>query len=258
MYWNQFINWAKHHKSIGIGILCVCLLIVGGVLGINIFNPFVPTTSQNNISDDDETASKQIIITSPQIYEVFTPQDILRLELTQPELDSIDIVLVQSDFLCNQEVNCIKELKPSLREYQLGRYALQRGYQEFNLQEYQDGQYRIDLYQNSIQVGQSSEFAISTVSNQLTTTFPGEYDVMTQQKNEIRWQSSSDIFFVNIYVESDTERFVVAQNYRNKNIFVWDFTDKNGRVISDGEYVLIVENSLSSKKLHSVRFKISK
>jgi hypothetical protein len=245
MFWNQFINWIKNNKLYSIGTVLFILLIIGARIFVD-YNS--KSDTQNPLSNQDNTISptELVTVTSPRQYQNITIGDIIKLELSQVYLEPIEVILVSLDSSLSD--------KPQLKEYSLGQQKFNRGFIEINSKAYEAGQYQIILVQNNQNIGQSPIFALIREKQNLTITSPVEKQIFNQENNSISWSFSPDIFFVNIYLESDNERFVLAQNRINTGEFDWNFADINGRNIQNGEYVLIIEDNFTKAEFGKVRF----
>jgi hypothetical protein len=247
MFWNQFTNWIKNNKFYIIVIAVFFVLVIGA----RIFVIYNKGNIPNPIANQSNTISPQKLVTvsSPRPYQNIQIGDIIKLELSQVYLDPIEVVLVSLDSTQSD--------KPQFKEYSLGQQKFNRGFIEINSKAYEPGQYRINLLQNNQNIGQSPLFALIREKQNLTITNPVEKQIVNADNNSITWNFTPDIFFVNIYLESDNERFVLAQNRINTGEFDWNFADMNGRNIQNGEYVLIIEDSFTKTEFGKVRFKVN-
>lgn len=248
MFWNQFINWIKNNILYSIGIVLFLVLIIGARIFVVYTNK---ENTQNPISNQNNTISPKKIVTvnSPRQYQNIQIGDIIKLELSQVYLEPIEVVLIS--------LNSTQPDKQPLKEYSLGQQKFNRGWIEISSRGYDSGQYQIKLLQNNENIGQSPIFALIREKQNLIITNPTERQIVNTDNNSIVWSSTPDIFFVNIYLESDNERFVLAQNYINTGKFDWNFVDSNGRNIQNGEYVLIIEDNFTKAEFGKVRFKVN-
>lgn len=248
MFWSQFINWIKSKRQYIIGIVLFLVLIISArIIVTNIKKDNI----QNPIPDQDITVPTGIVVTvnNPTQYQNIEIGDIVKLELSQVYLDPIEVILVSLD--------STQQDKPQLKEYPLGNQKFNRGFIEINTKGYEAGQYQMKLLQNNQIIGQSPVFALILEKQNLSIVRPVEKQIFNQANKSITWSFSPDIFFVNIYLESDNERFVLAQNIINTGSFDWDFVDRNGRNIQNGEYVLIIEDNFTKAEFGKVRFKVN-
>lgn len=258
-FWNQSINWKINKKYYP--ILGAFLLIIVGVSlkwrdrlyqsnsnQSNIYNN--SNISDNSNSDiNQELISTQFRVLNPVKYELFSPGDILRVRIDKVYLEPLDVKLLRLD---NS-----KSDKPEIYAYNLGDQRFNSGEISINTKNYSNGQYKVVLLQNRQIVGESAVFTISNETQQLKIKSPLNMQIINVSDNIISWDSSPDIYFINIYLENDNERFVLAQNIVNTGQFIWDLTDRFGRSIVSGEYVLIIEDNFSKLEFGKVRFKVN-
>lgn len=248
MFWNQFISWIQSKRRYIIGLFIFFVLIISAriiVLTINQANIQNPISVKNT----PNSAKKVITVNSPRQYQSILVGDTLKLEVGQVYLDPIEVILVSLD--------STQPDKPQLQQYPLGPQKFNKGFITINTKDYGVGQYQIQLLQNTQIVGQSPVFALVTEQQQVSIINPVEKQILDKTNKTITWTFTPDIFFVNIYLENDNERFVLAQNIMNTGKLDWNFVDRNGRSIQNGEYVIIIEDNFTKAELDKVRFKVN-
>lgn len=208
-------------------------------------------TPSSEESNDSSKPPVKLTVTYPRQYQVIQISDLLKLELAEPYIDGgLEVLLLSLDNT--------KPDKPVQQSYNLGNQKFNRGFIELNLKDYPAGQYKFALSKNGQSVAESFVFTLAEETQKLDFINPTSNKLLQNNNKVINWTSTPDIYFVNVYLENDFERFLLAQNLINTGTFDWNFTDRFDRSINDGEYVLLVEDNFNKSILNKVRFQLKK
>lgn len=249
-------------KSIKNKIIILVLIFVALFLVNNYFLKYdlggLLSTTRNifkssSVEQPSQSSQPQIKLTvrSPRQYQVVKISELVKLELAQPYIDGgLEVLLLSLD---NTQPD-----KPVKQSYNLGNQKFNRGFIELNTKDYPAGQYKFALSKNGQSVAESFVFTLAEETQKLDFINPTPNKLLQNNNKVINWTSTPDIYFVNVYLENDFERFVLAQNLINTGTFDWNFTDRFDRVIADGEYVLLVEDNFNKSILNKVRFQLKK
>lgn len=243
------------NKIIILALIVVALFLVNHYFfRYNLGDLFNTMGSRSNSpsSDESNNLSKppiKLTVTYPRQYQVIKISDLLKLELSEPYIDSgLDVILQSLD---NTQPD--KSIKQS---YNLGNQKFNRGFIELNTKDYPAGQYKFNLSNNGQVIAESFAFTLADETQKLDFINPLSSKLLQKGDSVISWTSTPDIYFVNVYLENDFERFILAQNIINTGTFDWNFTDRFDRSINDGEYVLVIEDNFTKSILNKVRFQI--
>lgn len=220
---------------------------------VSLFNALITPFNSPSSQDSVEPIKPQIrlTVTYPRQYQVINISEPLKLELSDPYIDGdLDVLLLSLD---DNQTD-----KPVQQTYDLGNRKFNKGFVEFNTKDYPAGQYKFTLSNNEQVVAESFVFTLSSETQKLDFINPLSNQLLQKSNKVISWTSTPDIYFLNVYLENDFERFTLAQNLVNTGNFDWNLTDIFDRSIDDGEYVLLIEDNFTKLILNKVRFKIKK
>ncbi|MEY3471141.1 MAG: hypothetical protein RLZZ223_491 [Candidatus Parcubacteria bacterium] len=235
--------------------IIILILVIASVFALNhyflgydfiaLLNKFVPIPNNNSsVSLDSQAISLTLI--EPRQYQSIKISDKFRLELSQPYIGDLEVSLLSLD--------STKKDKVVQKTYDLGLQRFNKGFIEINTKDYLAGQYKFVLKNSDKIVAESFVFSLVNEVQKLEFINPVSMSLMPKNDGVIRWIFTPDIYFVNIYLENDSERFIIAQNIPNTGAFDWNFTDSFNRDIASGEYVLLIEDNFTNSILNKVRF----